>query len=62
MSLFKKSALVTAVFALFATILTGCSSSDEQATDVTELTIYSGRSEEFIAPFFANGKPNQGSN
>jgi iron(III) transport system substrate-binding protein len=60
MSLFKKSALVTAVFALFATILTGCSSSDEQATDVTELTIYSGRSEEFIAPFFAQWEAQSG--
>ena len=60
MSLFKKSALVTAVFALFATILTGCSSSDEQATDVTELTIYSGRSEEFIAPFFAEWEAQSG--
>ena len=52
MTLKKKSALL-AVVALFATILTGCSSSDEQASEVTELTIYSGRSEEFIAPFFA---------
>lgn len=47
MSIFKKSALLTAVIALFATTLTGCSSSDEQATDVTELTVYSGRSEEY---------------
>jgi iron(III) transport system substrate-binding protein len=53
MPLLKKSALFAVVLALFATILTGCSSSDEQATEVTELTIYSGRSEEFIAPFFA---------
>ena len=52
MTLKKKSALL-AVVALFATILMGCSSSDEQASEVTELTIYSGRSEEFIAPFFA---------
>ena len=47
MSLFKKSALLAVVLALFATILTGCSSSDEQAADVTELTVYSGRSEEY---------------
>jgi hypothetical protein len=33
---FKRSALFAVVLALFATILTGCSSSDEQATDVTE--------------------------
>ena len=60
MSLFKKSALVTAVFALLATILTGCSSNSDQATDVTELTIYSGRSEEFIAPFFAQWEAQSG--
>ena len=60
MSIFKKSALLTAVFALFATILTGCSSSDEQASDVTELTIYSGRSEEYIAPFFAEYEKQSG--
>ena len=60
MSLFKKSALITVVVALFATILTGCSSSNEQATDVTELTVYSGRSEEFIAPFFAEWEAQSG--
>ena len=60
MSLLKKSALITVVVALFATILTGCSSSDEQATDITELTIYSGRSEEFIAPFFAQWETQSG--
>lgn len=33
-------------------LVAGCStSSTEQASDVTELTVYSGRSEEFIAPF-----------
>jgi iron(III) transport system substrate-binding protein len=60
MPLFKRSALIAVVLALFATILTGCSSSDEQATDVTELTIYSGRSEEFIAPFFAQWEAQSG--
>jgi len=60
MSLFKKSALITVVVALFATILTGCSSSNDQATDVTELTVYSGRSEEFIAPFFAEWEAQSG--
>ena len=60
MPLFKKSALFAVVLALFATILTGCSSSDEQATDVTELTVYSGRSEEFIAPFFAQWEAQSG--
>lgn len=60
MSLFKKSAVFTAVIALFATILTGCSSNSDQATDVTELTVYSGRSEEFIAPFFAEWEAQSG--
>ncbi len=60
MTLLKRSALIAVVLALFATILTGCSSSDEQATDVTELTIYSGRSEEFIAPFFAQWEAQSG--
>ena len=49
---FRLVALSSAV-ALFLTLLTGCSSSNEQAQEVTELTVYSGRSEEFIAPFFA---------
>lgn len=47
MSFAKKSALWAVVVALFATILSGCSSNNEQASDVTELTIYSGRSEEY---------------
>jgi iron(III) transport system substrate-binding protein len=60
MSLLKKSAVFTAVIALFATILTGCSSNSDQATDVTELTVYSGRSQEFIAPFFAEWEAQSG--
>ena len=60
MPVLKKSALFAVVLALFATILTGCSSSDEQATDVTEITVYSGRSEEFIAPFFAQWEAQSG--
>ena len=60
MLLLKKSALFAVVLALFATILTGCSSSEEQASDVTELTVYSGRSEEFIAPFFAQWEAQSG--
>ena len=47
----KFAAVVLAV-GVGASLLAGCSSSSEQATEVTELTIYSGRSEEFIAPFF----------
>jgi iron(III) transport system substrate-binding protein len=41
-------------------MLAGCSSSGEQATEVNELTIYSGRSEEFIAPFFAEWEQQTG--
>lgn len=47
----KLAAVVLAV-GVGASLMAGCSSSNEQATEVTELTIYSGRSEEFIAPFF----------
>lgn len=47
----KFAAVVLAV-GVGASLMAGCSSSNEQATEVTELTIYSGRSEEFIAPFF----------
>jgi len=60
MPLFKRSALIAVVLALFATILTGCSSTDEQAAEVTELTVYSGRSEEYIAPFFAEWEKQSG--
>jgi len=60
MPLFKRSALIAVVLALFTTTLSGCSSSDEQATDVRELTVYSGRSEEFIAPFFAQWEAQSG--
>jgi ABC-type glycerol-3-phosphate transport system substrate-binding protein len=42
-------------------LVAGCSSStNEQAADVTELTVYSGRSEEFIAPFFAEWEASTG--
>jgi len=40
--------------------MAGCSSSNEQATDPTEITVYSGRSEEFIAPFFAQWEQSSG--
>ena len=43
-----------------ALILSGCSSSTEQESSPTELTIYSGRSEEFIAPFFAEWEKESG--
>jgi len=60
MSIKKKSLVLAVVTALFATLMTGCSSNNEQATDVTELTVYSGRSEEFIAPFFAQWESQSG--
>ncbi len=60
MSIKKKSLVLAVVTALFATLLSGCSSSNEQATDVTELTVYSGRSEEFIAPFLAQWEAQSG--
>jgi iron(III) transport system substrate-binding protein len=50
----RVKALVIASTALIAaSVITGCSSSSEQVANPTELTVYSGRSEEFIAPFFA---------
>ena len=60
MSIKKKSLVLSLVTALFATILAGCSSNSDQASDVTELTVYSGRSEEFIAPFFAQWESQSG--
>ena len=60
MSLFKRFTLIAVVLAFFATMLASCSSSSEQATGVNELTIYSGRSEEFIAPFFAEWEQQTG--
>lgn len=56
----RKFAALATVVALGATLLSGCSSSNEQATEVSELTIYSGRSEEFIAPFFAEWEAESG--
>lgn len=50
---FAKAVVLLATAVLASSLLASCGSSDEQATAVTELTIYSGRSEEFIAPFFA---------
>jgi len=52
--------LVALAATMAATALVGCASSNEQASDVTELTVYSGRSEEFIAPFFAQWQEESG--
>ena len=57
---FMKVGVIALVAALASTALVGCSSSNDQASDVTELTIYSGRSEEFIAPFFAEWEAESG--
>lgn len=60
MSFKSKLVLIASVATLALSTLTGCASSSDQATDVTELTIYSGRSEEFIAPFFAEWEAQSG--
>lgn len=54
-----RAVAVVAAAALAAALMTGCSS-DEQASDVTELTIYSGRSEAFISSFFAEWESSSG--
>jgi iron(III) transport system substrate-binding protein len=49
------------LFALAATLaITSCSSPSAQESNPTELTVYSGRSEEFIAPFFAQWEDETG--
>jgi len=56
----KKLASSTAALVMLG-LVAGCSTStNEQAVDVTELTVYSGRSEEFIAPFFADWEASTG--
>ena len=59
-----KKSWITAGVALAALILGGLtlvqSGSDSSGEQVKELTIYSGRSEEFIAPFFANWEQESG--
>lgn len=55
----KRVALTALAISLFS-LLAGCSSASDQAQDVTELTVYSGRSETFIAPFFAEWEKQSG--
>lgn len=53
----KRSLFVGIVLIALAGVLSGCSSSDSRQAElssITELTVYSGRSESFIAPFFAD--------
>jgi iron(III) transport system substrate-binding protein len=60
MPILKKLAASTAALMMLG-LVAGCSSStNEQAVDGTELTVYSGRSEEFIAPFFADWEASTG--
>lgn len=54
LSIASSLALVTAA------LLSGCSGPAEQESSPRELTIYSGRSEEFIAPFFAEWEKESG--
>ena len=55
-----KGVVVASILLVGASVLTGCSSSQEQLAEPTELTIYSGRSQEFIAPFFAQWEQSSG--
>lgn len=57
----KKRVILGAVTALFmGLLLASCSPSNEQAEDITDLTIYSGRSEVFMAPFVAEWETQSG--
>ena len=60
MPFLKKSAVAVAALMMLSLVSACSSSTGEQATDVSELTIYSGRSEEFIAPFFAEWQASTG--
>jgi len=58
---FLKKSVVAVAALMMLSLVSACSSSTgEQTTDVSELTIYSGRSEEFIAPFFADWQASTG--
>jgi iron(III) transport system substrate-binding protein len=56
----RKALVVAGAAVIAASLITGCSSSEEQIANATELTVYSGRSEEFIAPFFAEWEQSAG--
>jgi iron(III) transport system substrate-binding protein len=55
-----RSSIVSSLVLATAVLLSGCSSSTEQESSPTELTIYSGRSQEFIAPFLAEWEKKSG--
>lgn len=54
-----RAAVAVSAAVVAAVLMTGCSS-DEQASETTELTIYSGRSEAFISSFFAEWESSSG--
>ena len=60
MPFLKKSAVAIASLMMLSLISACSSSTNEQATEVSELTIYSGRAEEFISPFFADWQASTG--
>ena len=55
-----RSSIVSSLVLATAVLLSGCSSSTEQESSPRELTIYSGRSQEFIAPFLAEWEKKSG--
>ena len=55
-----RSSIASSLVLATAVLLSGCSSSTEQESSPTELTIYSGRSQEFIAPFLAEWEKKSG--
>ena len=55
-----RSSIASSLVFATAVLLSGCSSSTEQESSPTELTIYSGRSQEFIAPFLAEWEKKSG--
>ena len=55
-----RSSIASSLVLATALLLYGCSSSTEQESSPRELTIYSGRSQEFIAPFLAEWEKKSG--
>lgn len=56
----KRRGIFAAIAFAVTLSVTGCSSPGGQESSSTELTIYSGRSEEFMAPFFAQWEQESG--
>ena len=55
-----RSSIASSLVLATAVLLSGCSSSTEQESSPREVTIYSGRSQEFIAPFLAEWEKKSG--